>query len=365
MSNIPQCLLGPLTAHAVMLPYPATVPGVTLYAKFTRFTLPNNVDETTVHCSTSLKHVSLLLASGIGLGSELWIPFIRKMFKIQGTSGSLVRIISIWTLDYANHGDAVAVNERAIVEHYSEIFHAENQEHAVDALIGSYILSEQERVNLVGVAHSGGGGGCFVSAMFHYPKCPFTSIIFVESSFIDRSAKPIFDEMLKAVKMANSVRPIMWASVEEAMGFLMSHFPVKKYHTDVISTMKKTAFRAAYASENRGDLTKRVTTNMSPAQETATYDHSERMVRVWEQLQEKLHALRVHVILGTEKGFWPKPISQAIASGIERNRPKFASVSVVEGAGHFVPQEKPYDLADKVFCALLLDASSGNLIAKL
>ncbi|KAI0311460.1 hypothetical protein OF83DRAFT_1150907 [Amylostereum chailletii] len=364
--SIPQRHLAPLTAQALLLPYPATVPDVTLYAKFVKFALPHATGTSGYAASHGNRpQVSLFLTSGIGLGSELWVPFIRRLFDLQSAQNSPVHILSVWTLDYANHGDAATVNERALTQHYSEVFHAENQESAVDALLRSYVLSPQERANFVGVAHSGGGGGCFVSAMFQYPKCPFTSIIFVESSFIDRYAKPIFDAMLNAVAKANRKKPTMWASTEEAMAFMTSHFPVQGYHPDVVAVMAETAFRETYPSENGGDPAKRVTTKMSPAQETATYNHSERMIRVWEQLQEKLDVLRIHVVTGTNKGFWPKPIAKAIAQGIERNRDKFASVSAVEGAGHFVPQEKPYDLAGAVFRILQLDASSGKFAAKL
>lgn len=54
------------------------------------------------------------------IGSETWIPTIKRLFQLQSHSLSTVRIAQIWVVDAQNHGDAAVLNDQVLKDKFSD-----------------------------------------------------------------------------------------------------------------------------------------------------------------------------------------------------------------------------------------------------
>ncbi|VDC06024.1 unnamed protein product [Peniophora sp. CBMAI 1063] len=364
-TSSPQALIDPLSAAHYFLPYQAaTIPGLTLRAKFTRYS-----DDSVNAPAEGTPVVSLVLAIGLGLASELWIPFIHRIYEIQRRKeGRTFQIMSIWTIDFANHGGAAVLNAEALTTHFSERFPTSEKTIAVDSFLSSSLLSAVEKANLVAVGHSGGGGGAFWSTLGMTPgqTSPFKTVILVEPPTFSQDDLPIFNAVVRAIAKFNRMKPDFWENVDEAMEFVRTFPPGSSFHEDVLAVMKETNFRPD-TREIDGHQVAGVTTIMPIAQETASFHkNGETSIWIWNHMKNVSlpnSLFRLHVIIGSTPGFGPKALADSVSNEIFSNKELFASLSTIQDTDHYVPQEKPYELAARIY--EILQQESRREVARL
>ncbi|KAJ6561143.1 hypothetical protein DFH09DRAFT_1160568 [Mycena vulgaris] len=227
--------------------------------------------------SQSDSGVTLLFAGGIGLNQETWQPVIQEVFRLS-------LLPSVWVVERPNHGDPALWNAQAI-----------------QTFLTSDILSPAEKSNIVGIGFSGGGAAL------------------VQCAELLNKSIPYFRLLYPALRKANLRRPRNWTSVDNAMSWFRSHAPWSSFHPDVLQII------SGY-----------ITTKTTAEQETAAFIDDGTASQALPYLRTIWHALPVHLILGSLRDFWLPEIQHIVAANIERDRPSLASVTVIEGVGHFV-----------------------------
>lgn len=330
-------ILHPLTASSVTLEYSLKKP---LKYIATRFSYPCDPAS-----HSNAVSVSILVAVGVGYSSELWVPVIKHLYRLQARPGSPIHIRSVWVVDRPNHGDAAQLNEQTLKEHHSQSFDVAAYGAAIAAFIASGTLSKEERANLVALGHSGGTGS-MVMSLPERTKIPYSSLILVEPPFVDPAAYPIFQELERRVRTFNSKRPTSWDSVDQAMRFMSTHPPWQTFDQENLRIICETFFCPVKGQEGR------VTTKTPVEQQTASFVDIKGAFVASERLIKVLHDVPTHVINGARHDLWPKAMYDMISAKTDEYRSALASVTTIEGTGHYVPHEKPEEFADVVFAAL-------------
>ncbi|TFY78805.1 hypothetical protein EWM64_g5210 [Hericium alpestre] len=292
----------------------------------TRFTWPARSNS-----RSHLPAVSLLVTSGVGLTSDLWAPVVQRLYQLQQQPDSPFCIISVWAVDRPTHGDAAVLNE-ASLKRYEGLCASTHYITALGAFLTSNVLTDQERNNLIGLGHSAGTGPLILQIAKDLQWNPYRSLILVEPPLFEPETKPTFDGLIRKIHVLNMRRPRSFKSPELAMQFVTSHGPWKYFHPEVLRIATETFFKPAPTDSGCN----KVMTKTPPPEETAAFDDFPGVLET------------VNRVLG----FWPKPLAASLANIIDENRSALASVSIVEGATHYVPQEKPEELANTVFRAI-------------
>ncbi|THH13650.1 hypothetical protein EW146_g6596 [Bondarzewia mesenterica] len=324
--------LHPLTASSVQLSYCHDRPLRYIATRYVPICPTPSQEPDRVSCT-------LLFIGGISLSQETWLPVIKHLYHLTSQSTSPIRIHSAWAIERPNHGDAGVLNERELKEHYSVIFPSLQYAAAIRAFLASGTLSAHERANLIGIGHSGGGGSLIQAMEPAKHDLPLRTLILVESPHCDDAAWPYFTELYKAVKRANARRQTSWASKDDAMHWITTHAPWMAFHPDVLSIISETYFRAD--EEQPG----RITTKTMVEQETASFLDDGTHLGALPYLRTIFHTLPTHLILGSIMDIWPPPMYKMLERNIEQSRPALASVTTLEGVGHYIPVQKPKELA--------------------
>ncbi|RDX44654.1 hypothetical protein OH76DRAFT_1051913 [Lentinus brumalis] len=299
---------------------------------------------------------SLLICSGLALQNETWLPVIKRLYQYTSQSHSRVSIHSIWVIERPNHGDAALLNEAALKEHYRVIFGGIQFAAAIRAFLGSTILSDVERVNLIAVGHSAAGSSILRAMEPATSNLPISRLMLVESPIFDREeAWEPMQVLYKAVAASNARRKTSWSSVEEAMDYFKARFPCKVYHPEVWQIMSETYFRKDPSNPER------VTTKTTVEQETASFLDDGTHLEAFKYLRKIFHILPTHIILGEGEDLWTPELYRQQAENNERYRDALASMSVIEGAGHYLPVQMPDELASEM--ARLLNEFVGRPVA--
>ncbi|THH07840.1 hypothetical protein EW146_g9188 [Bondarzewia mesenterica] len=311
----------------------------------TRFSQPSH----TVPCSDATPF-SVLIAPGVGFTSDLWIPVIKHLYRLQGQPNSPIRILSVWVVDRPNHGDAALLNEDALKRHHSEVFNVEDYGAAITSFIDSGTLSQDERASLVALGHSGGTGSIVIGLTDKKP-IPYQALVLVEPPFLNPEAYPIFQELGKRVRAFNYSRPASWNSLDLAMEYIMNFPPWRNFDAEILHIMRETFFH--YLTEQSGSVENGAVTMKTPfQQQTASFMDIEGAFAASERLISILHGVPTHVINGAYRDLWPGPMYDMIAKKLEEHRSALASVTVIDETGHYAPHEKPEELAIAAFRAI-------------
>ncbi|KDQ24020.1 hypothetical protein PLEOSDRAFT_1114198, partial [Pleurotus ostreatus PC15] len=300
---------------------------------------------------------NIIFSNGISLAQETAIPVIKELYRLTADSEA-VCIRSVWVVERPNHGDAAQMNEEVLRHYVGKSFPGRIPGAAIRVFLASDILQPDERENLVAVAHSGGGGSLINALGPSKQHLPLCTLVLVESPHIEHAAWGPLLQLYDAVKRSNSRRPTRWASEADAMGWFKTHVPWKKFHPDVLHIISETYFRPDPA------LTGTVTTKTPVEQETACFLDDGTNLNELPYLRSIMHLLPTHLILGDAMDIWPKPIYTMISENIEADRAKLASVTTIAGAGHYLPVEKPRELASAIFGILCTRAQPLSLSSR-
>jgi len=289
--------------------------------------------------------VTILLAAGIGMTTELWIPMVKALYRLN-TKGSVIKVRSVWAIDCPNHGESCVLNEEVLKGKYSEQFTLHEYGKAIGIFLSTGLLSPLEKSTLVAVGHSGGTAAHIVNATTSdQPR--YKSLVLVEPPWLDRSVKPMFEMATTLIRKRKSQT---WGSIEEAMKYLSARRPYKTFHPDVIRVVAETHFRTVVVD---GEM--RIALKTSTEQENATWKATDDAFTASEWIAPLLLKMRIHVIFGSRQDMWPEPVHEVLQKAVEAHRSQLASVETVQGAGHHIPQEKPEELAAAVIRALERD----------
>ncbi|KAH7890619.1 hypothetical protein F5I97DRAFT_1799295 [Phlebopus sp. FC_14] len=289
---------------------------------------------------------TLLLATGVSLNQELSLPLIKELFRLADESPE-VNIRSAWVIERPNHGDAGLLNEETLIKHY--VGKSCKYIMRIRAFLESDLLQPADRVNIVGVAHSGGGGSLLQAMEPAVKDLPLSRIIFVESPHVGHEAAENFLGLYAVVKSSNGRRPTRWANKEDAMNWFKTHVPSKTFHPDVWNVMSEAYFRPDLEYPGM------ITTKTRIDQETACFLDDGTNYNAFTYLRRILNVLQTHLIVGDVLNIWPPAINKMIARNIEQDRPALASVATIRGGGHYLPVQKPVETAIEIFRIL-----SGN-----
>ncbi|KIJ65808.1 hypothetical protein HYDPIDRAFT_186955 [Hydnomerulius pinastri MD-312] len=303
--------------------------------------------------SNSNKGISctLLFAGGVSLNQELYLPLIKELFRLADESPA-VNIRSAWVIERPNHGDAGVLNEETLIKHYvDQSFPGRLYGAAIRAFLESDLLSASDRVNLVGIAHSGGGGSILQAMEPAMKDLPLSRLVLVESPHVGHEAANNFLGLYDIVKTSNKRRPTRWATKEDAMNWFKTHLPCKTFHPDVWHVMSETYFRPD--PEHQG----MITTKTRIDQETACFLDDGTNYNAFTYLRRILNVLPIHLVVGDVLNIWPREINKMIAKNIEQDRPALASVTTIHGGGHYLPVQMPVEMAAEIFRILSGSAS--------
>ncbi|KAI0696989.1 Alpha/beta hydrolase fold-1 [Cerioporus squamosus] len=371
MSLSPETLY-PLQTSIVEFEYCHDRPLRTLAARFVPWNQspPDHSDRATC---------TLMICSGLNLQKETWLSVIKRLYQHASLPASRVTIHSVWVIERPNHGDAALLNEASLKEHYGVIFPGIQYAAAIRTFLASGFLSDVERANLIAVGHSAAGSSILRAMQPATSNLPISGYVLVESPLFDREDawEPI-KELYKAVEASNKRRKTSWSSVAEAMEYFKKRFPCKIYHPEVLQIMsvRTMTMSRRIIPERDGIHTqetyfckdpqnpKRVTTKTTVEQETASFLDDGTHLEAFKYLRTIFEVLPTHMILGTGEDIWTPELYRQQSKNLEQYRESFASVSVIQGAGHYLPVQMPDELA-AVMARLLNEFVGKSMTARL
>lgn len=300
----------------------------------------------------------LLLAAGISLQQEAWLPVIKRLYHLTSQPSSRVTIHSVWVIERPNHGDAGVSNEAMLKEHSHTAFLSLQYATAIRAFLASDFLSIHERTNLIAIGHSGAGASMIKAIHPATHNLPISRLMLIEPPYVGQNAFAYMEALYKMVGASNARRRTSWPSVDEAMGYFKKRMPCKIYHPEVWQIMSETYFR-----EDPQDH-ERVTTKTTIEQETASFQDDGTDLEALDYVRSVYHILPTHLILGTREDIWPPEVCKLKHDNIGRDREALASVSFIQDAGHYIPVQMPVELAAEI-ARLLNEFVGGALGARL
>ncbi|KAF8994952.1 hypothetical protein BDQ17DRAFT_1524128 [Cyathus striatus] len=337
--------LSPFTSSSVVLSYCYDHP-----LKFiaTKYTLPLSSS-----LYLSVPFISCYSEESKNLYQETWLPLIKSLYQLSSRQTD-ISIESVWTIERPNHSDASILNEKTLKKHYSICFAGCQYAAAIKAFMASDSLTQQECKNLVAICHSGGGGSMIQSLDPVPQELPIKCLILMESPHCGELAEPYFTAVHKMVKVSNQRRKRSWSTIDEAMGWIKTHLLWKDFHPDVIQIISETYFRPDPEDSSR------ISMKTMPEQEMACFMDDGHDLKSLAHLRSIYHALSTHLIFGSIHDMWPEPLYQQIEGNIEEDQEKLASVTVIEGRGHYLPVQMPEHVAYEIYSILLETSKSQH-----
>ncbi|KAF4586361.1 hypothetical protein EYR38_010637 [Pleurotus pulmonarius] len=235
-------------------------------------------------------------------GQETAIPIIKELYRLT-TDSKEVHIHSAWVVERPNHGDAAELNEDVLKHYVGNSFPGRIPGAAIRAFLGSHILQPNDRENLVGVAHSGGGGSLINALGPSKRHLPLCKLILVESPHIEHAAWGPLLQLYDFVKRSNSRRPTRWASKEDAMKWFKTHIPWKNFHPDVLQIISERHAQETYFRPDP-EHTGMVTTKTPVEQETACFLDDGTNLNELPYLRSIMDVLPTHIVLGDAMDIW-------------------------------------------------------------
>ncbi|KAK0472758.1 alpha/beta-hydrolase [Armillaria novae-zelandiae] len=289
----------------------------------------------------------LILTHGTGFHKEQWEPTMRHLFNLDVRS----TIREAWAVDCQNHGEAAILNERVLIDHPGVLSIYDY----VDALValrrdllGKSNPDYTERDKFILVGHSAGTVACVLALSSFNPSSitMYDSLILVEPPIHHPSAIVHHTAMFKAISTITK-RHDVWASRDEARSWFRKRFPWKAWDPEVLDTYVDHGLRALptafYPDKSDG-----VTLSATWVDENAAYskDSGSATTALW-NLNTLCGVLPVHLIYGARNDLFSREIQDSIVNTAEGR--KFASITRVAGAGHWVVQEAPKQMAEALW----------------
>ncbi|KAJ7621153.1 alpha/beta-hydrolase [Roridomyces roridus] len=306
--------------------------------------------------------IALVLTHCVGTNKEIWEPVIQRLYQLQSCARSGVVVVETWSMDSPNHGEAAAINEKALLKRPQGMT-GYDWGRGIQTLLQSGLISHDLKV--VPIGHS--AGACIlVLSGTAYPldKLPYSSMILVEPTMM---TKEILDKTFKTPSELSRVidavkqRKDIWQSREVARAWFAKRLPWKRWDPRVLDIFIKYGLRdlptASYPTQAQG-----VTLSCTREQESVGYVYHQDGVDANELLKELCPRIPVHCIFGAEIDLVTDENHRVIHDASQGRR--MASVATIEGAGHLITQEAPIKLADAIWKILSGDVGqdlSGKL----
>ncbi|KZP33541.1 alpha/beta-hydrolase [Athelia psychrophila] len=310
---------------------------------------------TTAQSANATEGLTLLFTHCISSHKEVWEPVIERLFQLQQHKHSSRRIREAYSFDWQTHGAAGILNEEVLKLRPEGVTGYEWA-----AAIAAFVKAHQlEKRNTVAIGHSVGAGILMCSTVdFPSGSVPYASFILVEPTIVSEQiyndnidAHQFVDEMV----ISNTLkRRDVWDDRETAIQWLSKRSPWKFWDPRALQLYSLHGLRLV------GDGPS-VTLNCVKAQEARAWAHNEPHPEpgkpprstpkdAAELFKSICKKSPIHVIWGSRNNFNPVYIQEALTDASQGR--VAASVTKVEGAGHFVVQEKPDALAEKLADAL-------------
>ncbi|KAI0064412.1 alpha/beta-hydrolase [Artomyces pyxidatus] len=290
----------------------------------------------------------LLFVHGIGTHKETWLPTIEHLFELQSRrDGVRTGVIEAWIVEVGNHGEAAVVNEAILLERPGSL--ADHQtSRMILRLLRSDLLNGKKTII---VGHSGGACvGTFATLGCSLQDLPIHAMIVVEPAMITREFYTVLQSqetsLVKTLVEMAKTRKDVWPSRAAARKWLSKRPPWQRWDPRVLDRFVSHGFRDL-PTATYPDLKEGVTLCCTRAQEALWYSLQEDGVNALERLSELSTVIPVHCVFGSIPDVTSKWMKQDIVDSC-----KGASVTVVKGAGHFVPQEDPENLASALWTVL-------------
>ncbi|KAK7053724.1 Abhydrolase domain-containing protein mpaH [Favolaschia claudopus] len=342
LSITPQCphkMLEESVTYAPTSAYP-------LYLTAKRYWLPAfeaNVDDPDA--------LTLLFLHSTSFHKETWMPTIDTLFALASSEHSPIKIREAWALDCPNHGASGQLNAYILLQpEFFLNFSCEKYAQAVHHFL-SIGRIDTRKGKLVGVGHSLGGVAMTMLQDIE-PLFPFTSFVLIEPLLSPAGGHHLrrLREML--VKGAYERRDV-WPDRKEALASLARRQRTKKWDPRVIDTFVRYGILEHPGARYPAGAYNGVTLACTRDQEAAMYRDPEGATKPVGTLTRLCRTHPLHLVLGEVADFLPPRVHKAI---VEVGA--YASVTVIQGAGHLVVQEVPDRLAKTIYDTLLMDSKN-------
>ncbi|KAI0047176.1 hypothetical protein FA95DRAFT_1277707 [Auriscalpium vulgare] len=284
---------------------------------------------------TGAHTVNLLLTCAIGGSAEWWVPLLRRLFSEQHSSAA--RVGAAWVVEAPNHGDGGVLNEVLLRSHYKEVFPMSQYGAAIKALLESPHMHSGDRTNLVAVTHSAGVAALFFAMPIADLSSNFSSIFMIEGTEIPSRYLPYLAHHVNAYKAYNKARPATWGSYDDAVKFLRTREPWKAFHPEAFDQLCRTYFTTTESGA--------VVTKTPLEQESATWADFENAFEFERSLEAAAGVIPMHIVVGAVRKLWSKKLEEALTVQHQMLERRGATSTVIDGAGHYIPQEKPDELS--------------------
>ncbi|KAI0319548.1 hypothetical protein OF83DRAFT_772059 [Amylostereum chailletii] len=330
-------ILHPLVASSVTREYRLKHPLKYIATKFSQKTPSSRAQKATPIC--------VLIATGIGCTSHLWIPVIKHLYSMHEQQDTHIHILSIWVVDRPNHGDAAVLNVQILDEYYRDFFPSAEYGAAIFDFVNSGLLSAEEKGSLVALGHSGGGAGIIDSIPLNTDG-PYKLIIMMEPVYIEEDPETIavFDRFSSFVAAANAKEATSWPSIKLAMESTRKRMPWRAFDAENLRILAETLFRPL--------------ADGGVAAKTPSRQRTVSLLDIWSayvgtrRVIDMLPNVPFHAIVGSVYDLWPEHMNNAITTKTEEMQKMGLGVTTVRGAGHYLPHEKPEASAIAIFGAL-------------
>ncbi|KAI0040033.1 hypothetical protein FA95DRAFT_930111 [Auriscalpium vulgare] len=292
---------------------------------------------------TGASTLNLLLTCAISGNAEWWVPFLRRLFEAQ--RDSLVRIGTAWVVEAPNHGDGAVLNEVLLTSQYKEVFPVAQYGVAIKALFKSPNMLPGDRTNLVALSHSAGAAALMFALTTSDLRSQFSSIFVIEGTEIPPDYLGHLAHHVSVYKTYNAGRPARWASLGEGVRFLSTHAPWKSFHPEAFDLLCRTYFRTTESGD--------VVTKTPLEQESATWADFESTPEFVRRLEAATSVIPVYILIGGVRKFWSRDLEKALALEHQKLQRQGATLISIDGAGHYIPQEKPDELSRAILDILV------------
>lgn len=242
-----------------------------------------------------------------------------------------------WAVECPNHGESVKLNEEALKGgEYADSFSCEHYAMAIHHFLTSGVVDFSNR-NLIGIGHSLGANAILLLQRLN-PKITFSSLIIIEPMVSPAGGDKLAPLRKRLITSARRRRDT-WPSRAEALMVLKNREGTKKWDEGVLRLFVKYAIREKEDGQFGLACTRE--------QEVTMYSDEAGATEPVHDLDRICHLIPVHLILGKIKDFIPAKVHEALTS--PNSGRVYASITVIEGTGHLIPQEKPKELGTVIY----------------
>ncbi|KAJ3549297.1 hypothetical protein NM688_g5195 [Phlebia brevispora] len=298
--------------------------------------------------------VTLLFAHGAGGHKELWEPIIIALYQCQAHCGHLQPIREVWSIDYQSHGDSAVLNDA--------IFRGQDIELSPKdwgAAIANFHRDHLAARRVVCIGHSVGGTALTNSLSFFTDTSsrPYEAMILIEPIIISRSVFQSHTEQWRKQghRMSEGTRKRrdVWESRQAALAHLSQRYPWNLWDESVLQIFVDHGLCPVHGGRGR------VTLKCAKAHEASNYTEEEACFLGMEQVERACGLIPVHTVFGEAQDLLPEFVRKCLSDVTDKH--SMSPTTIIPGAGHFVPQEKPLAVAEHIWRILLqLDDLEGR-----